>query len=122
MVNRTRSTRRSGVTVIGCLLMIILVVIGYYLASGLGSAYFRSYRYKDAMSQEIRFASTRTDFEIKQRLAAAADSIGIPSAGQRVGLKRSGKYIRVWADYDEIIHMPFLIRSFHFHPAAETEF
>jgi hypothetical protein len=117
-----RRRSRSGVTVIGCLFMILLIVAGYYLASGLGSAYFRSYRYKDAMSQEIRFASTRSDFEIKQRLAAAADSIGIPSAGQSVGIKRSGKHLRVWADYDEIVRFPFIIRSFHFHPAAETEF
>jgi hypothetical protein len=99
-------------------MLLVLTAIGYF-GVNVGEVYSRYYRMKDAMAQEVRFARTRTDADIKRHLQAFADSVGLPAEGGRVGVKRGAHSISVWSEYDERVELPLFVRDFHFAPSAE---
>ena len=112
---------RRGASRIGCLLPLLLLAIGVYIAYGFGEAYFRFYQFKDAMGQEARFASTRTDEQITGHLSALADTLQLPPGAELVTISRSGNLITISADYDEVIRLPLKKeRVIHFHPVAAS--
>jgi len=99
--------RRRGATSLGCLIPILILAVGAYLAYGFGEAYFRYYQFKDAMGQEARFATTITDEQITRRLSALADTLELPP----------GAELAISSDYDEVITLPLKKeRVLHFHP------
>jgi hypothetical protein len=108
---------RPGGSRIGCLLPLLLLAVGAYFAIDFGNAYFRFYQFKDAMGQEARFASTRTDEQITGHLSALADSLELPPGAELVTISRSGNVITISSDYDEVIKLPMKKeRVIHFHP------
>lgn len=108
---------RRGASRIGCLLPLLVLAIGAYVAIGFGEAYFRFYQFKDAMGQEARFASTRTDDQITGHLSALADSLELPPGAELITITRSGAMITISSDYDEVIRLPMKKeRVIHFHP------
>ena len=111
MVNRRGESR------LGCLIPLLILAVGAYVASDFGAAYFRYYRFKDAMGQEARFAVTATDQQITTRLSALADSLQLPAGAELVKVTRSQSIVTISSDYDEIIKLPFKKeRVIHFHP------
>lgn len=110
---------RRGAGKLGCLFsLLVMVTIGYF-AFNIGEVYLRYYTFSDAIAQEVRFASTRTDDAIRRRLSALADSLGLPEEAARVRVRRTGNRIRVSADYTEHVELPLFVREFHFAPQAE---
>ncbi len=108
---------RRGASTLGCLLPLLILAVGAYFAADFGAAYFRYYRFKDAMGQEARFASTVTDQQITGRLSALADSLQLPPGAELVTISRSPTVITIESDYDEIIKLPMKKeRVIHFHP------
>jgi len=84
-------------------------------------AYFRAYQFKDAMGQEARFATTRTDDQITSHLSALADSLELPRGAELITILRSPSTISISSDYDEVIKLPLKKeRVLHFHPMAES--
>lgn len=121
MVTRTRGPRRSGRSSLGCLFgLLVLTAIGYF-GVNVGEVYGRYFRLKDAMAQEVRFAGSRTDADIKRRLQAFADSVGLPEDAGLIGVKRGAHSISVWSEYDERVELPLFVREFHFIPSAEGQ-
>ncbi|HEY1953483.1 MAG TPA: hypothetical protein VGG76_11835 [Gemmatimonadaceae bacterium] len=115
MVNRRGESR------LGCLIVLLVLALGAYVAIDFGEAYFRYYQYKDAMSQEARFASTKTDDQITTRLAALADSLQLPAGAELVTVNRGSSEITISSDYDEVIKLPLKKeRVLHFHPVAAS--
>ena len=115
MVNRRGESR------LGCLVVLLALALGAYVAIGFGEAYFRYYQYKDAMGQEARFASDKTDDQITTRLAALADSLELPPGAELITIQRSPGVISISSDYDEIIKLPLKkTRLLHFHPTATS--
>jgi len=110
---------RRGAGKLGCLLSLLLVVTLGYFAVNVGEVYLRYYKYNDAITQEVRFASSRTDDAIRRRLSALADSLGLPEEAARVRVRRTGNRIRVSAEYSEHVELPLFVREFHFAPQAE---
>lgn len=110
---------RRGFASLGCLFTLLVIVTIAYFSVGIGEAYWRYYQYRDAMRQEARFASNRTDDEIQQRLRAFADSIGLPNAAGRVRVRRTPETITISASYDEYVELPLKPRDFHFSPRVE---
>ena len=110
---------RRGRSSIGCLFFLLLITAGIYFAVNIGEVYARYYRLQDAMRQEVRFAKTHTDADIKRRLQAFADSAGLPEEAGLVGVKRTTTGISVWSEYDEHVELPLFVREFHFNPSAE---
>jgi hypothetical protein len=102
---------------LGCLLPLLILAIGGYLAADFGAAYFRYYRFKDAMGQEARFASTTTDQQITGHLSALADSLQLPPGAELITINRGSAVITIESDYDEVIKLPMKKeRVIHFHP------
>lgn len=108
---------RHGGSRLGCLVPLLILAVGAYFAADFGAAYFRYYRFKDAMGQEARFASTATDQQITTRLSALADSLLLPPGAELITIIRSQSIVTISSDYDEIIRLPFKKeRVIHFHP------
>lgn len=112
---------RRGVSRLGCLIPLLILAVAAYIAVDFGEAYFRFYQYKDAMGQEARFASTKTDDQITERLSALADSLQLPPGAELISIQRSTSVITISSDYDEVIKLPLKKeRVLHFHPSAAS--
>jgi hypothetical protein len=108
---------RRGESSLGCLLPLLILAVAAYFAAGLGEAFFRYYQFKDAMGQEARFATDRTDAQITRHLSALADSLQMPPGAELITVTRTNSMIEISADYDEVINLP-LKKEYviHFHP------
>lgn len=108
---------RRGASALGCLIPLLILALGAYVAVGFGEAYFRFYRFKDAMGSEARFATTRTDEQITGHLSALADSLELPPGAELITITRDPRTITISSDYDEVIKLPLKKeRVIHFHP------
>jgi hypothetical protein len=108
---------RRGASRLGCLIVLLALALGAYIAVDFGEAYFRFYQFKDAMGQEARFATTRTDEQINGHLSALADSLQLPAGAELITISRGPTLITISSDYDEIIKLPLKKeRVIHFHP------
>jgi len=112
---------RRGESRIGCLLPILLLALAAYFAVDFGEAYFRFYEFKDAMGQEARFSSDKTDAQITARLSALADTLQLPPGAELITIQRSPASITISSDYDEIIRLTLKKeRVIHFHPSVSS--
>jgi len=110
---------RRGESRIGCLLPILMLALAAYFAVDFGEAYFRFYQFKDAMGQEARFSSDKTDAQITTRLSALADTLQLPPGAELITIERTPAMITISSDYDEIIRLPMKKeRVIHFHPSV----
>lgn len=107
-------TVRSGRSTLGCLVLLLLVVAAGYFAVNVGEVYLRYYEFRDAARQEVRFARMRSDAEIRARLAAKADSLGLPAEAGRVRVFRRGSTVTLTSEYTELVELPLLVREFDF--------
>jgi hypothetical protein len=110
---------RRGESRLGCLVMLLILALGAYLAVDFGEAYFRYYQFKDAMGQEARFAFDKSDAQITTRLSALADTLQLPPGAELITITRNPAIITISSDYDEVIRLPLKKeRVIHFHPSA----
>lgn len=111
---------RSGVGRLGCLIQLILVGGVIYFGSFAGRDLLDFYRFRDAMKQEARFATVRSDQQIKDRLRAFADSVGLPAAARDINVVREGDRIQIWSQYEKELKLPFdYQRSLNLRPSVE---
>ncbi len=110
---------RRGESRLGCLIVLLILAVAAYFAVDFGEAYFRFYQFKDAMGQEARFATTKTDDQITKRLSSLADSLQLPPGAELITIERTPTIITISSDYDEVIKLP-LQKEYviHFHPSA----
>ncbi|MEO7368598.1 MAG: hypothetical protein ABIZ36_11605 [Gemmatimonadaceae bacterium] len=81
------------------------------------------YRLRDAMKQEARFAATRTDLQMKDRLRAFTDSVKLPESAKDVNIEREENRIRIWSKYAPDVELPFnQSRTIHLRPSIEKTF
>lgn len=112
------STRR-GRTNFGCLLSLLFAVTLVYFVINVGEPYLRYYRFLDGMKQEARFSARFTDEDIQRRLAALADSLGLPEAAGRVRVRRASNRISLSSSYYERVEMPLIVKDILFTPQAD---
>jgi hypothetical protein len=116
------TARRRGASTLGCLFtLLILVAIGYF-GVNVGKVFYRRYAFQDAMNQEARFASHRTDQEITSHLQALADSLGLPSGAKRIHIRRGERMIFIWSDYFETLELPGFTRDVELTAHVERAF
>jgi hypothetical protein len=113
---------RPGSSSLGCLFTLLLLSAAGYFAVNIGEVYLRYFKYKDAMRQEVRFASHNSDQVILRHLRAQADSLGLPEAAGEVTLQRDGRHIEIESEYYEHIELPGYVREVRFNPHAEGIF
>lgn len=107
---------RRGATKLGCLFSLLIMAAVSYFAVNIGEVYYRYYRYEDAFEQELRFANQRSDDAIRRRLAALADSLGLPEEAGHVRVTRSANRISISAEYEEHVELPLFVRRLTFSP------
>lgn len=110
---------RRGMGQVGCLVSLLMIAAVVYFGLGIGQVYWNYFEYRDRMQQEARFAGSRTDGVIKRRIAAFADSLGLPEAAKHVRVRRQQKHIYIWAEYYENVELPFLSKELLLSPRAE---
>jgi hypothetical protein len=110
-------TRHGGTRVGSLMTLLVVCAIGYFSVN-IGQHYLRYYRFKDRMEQQVRFQASRPDSVIRKRLAAFADSLGLPPAAQQIRIRRAQNVLFIWADYAEIIEFPGFVKEIHFAPQA----
>lgn len=113
---------RRGRSTLGCLLSLLVVVAIGYFAVTVGLSYLHFFEYQDAMRQEARFAVRRTDDQIRRRLAAKADSLGLPEAAGKITIRRINRQVFIESDYYDSIEFPGFVREVHFNPHAQGVF
>jgi len=86
---------RRGESRLGCLIPLLLLAVVAYLAIDFGEAYFRFYQFKDAMGQEARFATTKTDEQITSRLSALADTLQLPAGAELITIQRTPSQVTI---------------------------
>jgi len=107
---------RRGAAKLGCLVSLLLLSAVAYFGVNVGEVYYRYYKYKDAMNQEIRFRSDLADVTLKKNLRAIADSLGLPEDAGLVTITRDRGQITIESYYEETVDMPGFKRDFHFEP------
>lgn len=113
---------RAGRTNLGCLFGLLLVVAIAYFGFNVGEAFWRSYKFEDAMRQQIRFALQRSNRQITAALQAKADSLGLPDDARRIRVRRTRDGISISAAYVEIVEFPLFVREIPFTPHVERKF
>jgi hypothetical protein len=107
---------------LGCLFSALILVTLIYFGVNIGEVYLRYYRFRDGMEQEARFARTFSDVEIRSRLRALADSLGLPDDAGAFSIQRSANVIRISTEYSEHVELPLFTRALHFAPSVERSF
>ena len=116
-------SNRRGASRLGCLLQIAIVAALIYFGMLAGEDALAYYRFKDAMKNEARFASIRSDQEIRTRLKAFTDSVKLPPAAKEINIVREGNEIRIWSEYDQVFKLPLnKTRVVHLRPSVEKSF
>ncbi len=115
-------TSRRGATKLGCLMTLLLLAAVGYFGANAGDKYYRFWKYRDAMRQEVRFRAKQPIPQIRARLRAIADSLGLPSVAGIVSVRKNGRQILIEAYYDELIDFPGFKREVHFAPRAQGEY
>lgn len=112
--------RRQGASTLGCLFTLLLVVAVGYFGSGVAEVYLRSYRFRDAMETQARFARSATDEAIRSRLRSLADSLGLPEDAGQVRVRRSANRISISSTYSENLELPGFVRPIIFSPTVSA--
>ncbi|HUQ47505.1 MAG TPA: hypothetical protein VM053_04575 [Gemmatimonadaceae bacterium] len=114
---------RRGTSRLGCLVQLVVLGSIMYFGVYLGEDMLSYYRFRDAMKQEARFAGSRSDQQIRDRLKAFSDSVKLPSAAQEIRIVRDESKIHIWTDYDQEVKLPFnQSRVIHLRPSIEESF
>lgn len=113
-------TRSRGVSTLGCLFSLLVAAAVGYFAMNAGAPWFRYYQFRDAMQQEARFASRKSDAQIVATLRLKADSLALPATAHQINVQRSPGRVVIWADYRETIELPFITRDIAFRPVVES--
>jgi len=113
---------RGGRSSVGCLFSLLILAAAIYFGINFGEVYWRFYEFQDAMKQEVRFAKQIPDERIRLRLAALADSLGLPDEASEVTIERNASTITVQAQYTERVDVPLVRREIRFRPRAQGTF
>ena len=112
-------TIRRGASSLGCLFVLLIFAAIAYFGVPIGEAYFRFYRFEDAMRQAARLARINTDDRILERLQATADSLDLPPDAKAITIDRAGQSIAITSQYTVEFELPGMVRVHTFHPSAQ---
>ncbi|HEY8310173.1 MAG TPA: hypothetical protein VIG47_06430 [Gemmatimonadaceae bacterium] len=105
---------RRGAAEAGCLGWVLVLAIAAYIGVQVGAPYLRYYRFRDAVDQQVRYATFRNDDHIRQDLWAAADSLDLPQEAYHVTVERAPSAIRIFGGYDDMWTLLKYNHSVHF--------
>jgi hypothetical protein len=108
MVGRL-ATGRAGKINIGCLASLAALALIVYVGIGAGGGFLRYVRMKDEMGVQARFATNLGDAEIRARIRATADTLGLPRDARKITIRRRGRprEIIITTSWPDTIVLPF---------------
>lgn len=109
---------RRGTTRLGCLAWLVFLGGTSYFGVTIGKHYWRYIEFKNAMEQEAQFAAHRTDDNIRERLQALVDSLGLPASAKNIRVRRATNLIFISTHYYVGIEFPGFVKEIHFSPEA----
>lgn len=130
MVTQHRSDE-TGKLRLGCLLVVVILVVALYFGIQFFQVRFRYYQMQDYVKEQATFAPVLDDNTIRTRLAARADTLGIPLNTPRSWDVRrmrdpSGRFIVIRGHYEDsvVIDLPGIrkVFKFKFDPSSSEPF
>lgn len=112
---------RAGTSTLGCLTWLMLLAVLAYAGVHIGEPYFRYYQYRDAIAQEGRFASLRSDDDIRQNIWNNADSLSMPEGAYHISINRQAHSIKISTSYDDSWTISSYTRPVHFNVDITTD-
>jgi len=106
----------------GCVFTLLVIAFVCYFGAKIGTVYWHYFEYKNIMDEQARFAAHYTDEQIRNRLVAMADSLGLPEDASMVTIERTKHHIAISADYVEAVELPLHVRKFSFKPRSEYDY
>ena len=118
MVKRRRS--EAGKARLGCLLVLLVLAFAAYYGVQYFEVRFRYYQIQNEVKTAASYAATLSNDEIRRRLVAKSDSLGLPLGRRQWDIRRSTVYpmeIVISAAYDDsvVIQLPGYVKIFRFH-------
>ena len=115
----------AGKARIGCLLFLLLLVFVFYHSVQYFEVRLRAYRIQDEVNTEATYANTLSNDEIRRRLVAKSDTLGLPLGPRQWDIRRTAVYpmeITIHAEYDDsvVIELPGYLKVFRFHFSPGT--
>ena len=105
---------RRGAAESGCLGWVLLIAIVAYVGTNVAAPYMRYYQFRDAVDQQVRYATFRNDDGIRKEIWSAADSLGLPEEAYHVTVERAPSAIRIFGSYDDSWKVLQYRRHVHF--------
>jgi hypothetical protein len=115
-------TNRRGAGTMGCLFTLLMIAAAGYFAIKIGEVYWHYHEFQGTMQEQAKVADKFSDDQIRKRLVAKADSLGLPPEALLVTVERKGRHISIAADYTELVELPLHVRAFTFAPRAEHDY
>jgi hypothetical protein len=110
---------RRGATKLGCLLqLLVLAAIGYF-GNGAAQVYLRYLKFKDVVTNDVKYNARRSIPEMRQRIQFLADSLEMPEDAGIAQVRKTPKETLVEVHYDEEIILPGFKRDVHFEIKAK---
>lgn len=115
-----RLSDRRGMSRLGCLFTLLILVFGGYYAVNIGGVFLDYYRLLDEMKANARLATNLTDQTIMRRILAKVDELGLPEEARNVSIRRSARprEIRISTSYEVTLELPFIAYTIEFSPEA----
>lgn len=113
---------RRGASALGCLFTLAVLGCAAYVALLFARPWFAKEQFQDDLQMAARFASTTSDADIRTRLVARADSLGLPKEAKRISIRRftNEGLVRIAARYEVTVQVPLVgPRVLHYDLAVE---
>lgn len=111
---------RRGMSRLGCLFTLLILVFGGYYAVNIGGVFLDYYRLLDEMKANARLATNLNDQTIMRRILAKVDELGLPDEARKVSIRRTARprEIRIMTSYEVTLELPFIAYTVQFNPEA----
>ncbi len=120
MVKSRRGLNKRGVTRIGCLFSVLMMVAVTYFGLPIAGMYVRYYRMENEMQTQARFAPSIDDGTIRRRLLQTIDNLRLPAQARQLRIRRIARprEIIISTSWEESIVLPFYTRVHRFAPVV----
>ena len=112
---RLRNRRELGEGQVGCLIGLIILLIGVFIAYKLIPVKVKAAEIRQITEDESKFAGQHSDEQIKNSILRKAKDNGLPITEDNIHIERRPDRIIMDVDYDVPIDFPGYLYKWHFH-------
>lgn len=94
---------KAGGSRLGCILGLALLGLGVYAATVVVDSEFRFRSVQEAVRQQARVATGKSEREIREQLLREIGDLDLPPAARRIYVRRGDGSIRISLDYSDTL-------------------